>query len=193
MIGYNAFYNCTNLETLKMGKAVKRIKGYAFEYCGKLTSVTIPNAVETVESGAFESCTGLTHVTIGRSVKTMDWGVFYGCDALTRVNCLALTPPAINYGTFNRYTATLGVPEASLQAYKAAQYWKNFTTMEGIPGAGPGDVNGDGTIAIGDVTNLINLLLTSGEVPVYADVDGDGVVSIQDITALINKILTGDI
>ena len=65
--------------------------------------------------------------------------------------------------------------------------------MEGIPGAGPGDVNGDGTIAIGDVTNLINLLLTSGEVPIYADVDGDGVVSIQDITALINKILTGDI
>ncbi len=81
----------------------------------------------------------------------------------------------------------------SLEAYRAHEEWGKFSHIVPFIGAGPGDVNGDGKIAISDVTNLINLLLSSDELPAYADVNGDGRVSIQDITALINKILTGDI
>ena len=53
-----------------------------------------------------------------------------------------------------------------------------------------GDVNNDGNITIGDVTALINYLLSGGDInTVTADVNGDQGISIGDVTALINKLL----
>jgi len=58
-----------------------------------------------------------------------------------------------------------------------------------------GDVDGDGHVNIGDVTALINYLLTGNAVNVHldaADCDQDGMVNIGDVTALINLLLTGN-
>ena len=59
-----------------------------------------------------------------------------------------------------------------------------------------GDVNNDGEVNIADVTDLINLLLSSGtidaDVHERADVDQDGEISIGDVTALISLILKGN-
>ncbi|MBQ6165942.1 MAG: dockerin type I repeat-containing protein [Muribaculaceae bacterium] len=57
-----------------------------------------------------------------------------------------------------------------------------------------GDVDGDGSVTIADVTELIDLLLngeaSQGEdIENAADVDGDGSVTIADVTALIDRIL----
>ena len=59
-------------------------------------------------------------------------------------------------------------------------------------GAGPGDVNGDGSVSILDATGLIDMLLCGEELPAYADVNGDGIISIIDITALIDMLLSGN-
>ncbi len=60
-----------------------------------------------------------------------------------------------------------------------------------------GDVNNDGEVNIGDVTALIELLLSHKPLDddhfLQADVDRDGELSIGDITALINLILSGGI
>jgi hypothetical protein len=56
-----------------------------------------------------------------------------------------------------------------------------------------GDVNCDGKLNIQDVTDLINYLLSEGEInPISADVNGDTRISIDDVTALINLLLLGD-
>ena len=52
-----------------------------------------------------------------------------------------------------------------------------------------GDVNGDGEVSIGDVTALINILLTKSPASPAADVNDDGEVSIGDVTALIEILL----
>lgn len=53
-----------------------------------------------------------------------------------------------------------------------------------------GDVNGDGSTTIADVTALIDSLLSGVEVPLdAADVNGDGSVTIADVTALIDMLL----
>lgn len=55
-----------------------------------------------------------------------------------------------------------------------------------------GDVNGDGEVNIGDVTNLINIILTYNGTTVVEDridVNGDGEINISDVTALIAYIL----
>ena len=54
----------------------------------------------------------------------------------------------------------------------------------------PGDLNGDGIIAISDVTGLIDMLLSDDEMPPFADVDQDNTVSIKDVTVLIDVLLS---
>ncbi len=53
-----------------------------------------------------------------------------------------------------------------------------------------GDVNGDGTVNVTDITTLVNMILgTVTKDETLADVDGDGRVNVSDVTALINLIL----
>jgi hypothetical protein len=56
-----------------------------------------------------------------------------------------------------------------------------------------GDVNGDGVINIGDVTALINYLLSRDEAGIHldaADCDMNEDIGIGDVTALINYLLS---
>ena len=88
--------------------------------------------------------------------------------------------------------ATLYVPDESVEAYRSHEGWGKFLNISAFVGAGPGDINGDGSIAISDVTNLIDQLLGGDELPAYADVNGDGVVTIKDVTDLIDMLLGGN-
>ena len=57
-----------------------------------------------------------------------------------------------------------------------------------------GDVDGDGTVSINDVTELINVLLNGNTASLNlsaADCDRDGKVNIGDVTVLINYLITG--
>ena len=193
-IGAYAFCSCTGLTSLTLGNSVKTIGYDAFNYCIALTSVVIPNSVETIGSYAFSDCRSMTSVTIGSSVTKISDGGFYRCSALQTVTCLAVTPPTIYSSTLNSCyrTATLRVPQSSLDAYHEANYWKQFLTIEGIPGAGPGDINGDGELNISDINLLINALLNGDTTIVdnpYADLNGDGTVNLTDITMLISNLL----
>ena len=52
-----------------------------------------------------------------------------------------------------------------------------------------GDVSEDMSVDITDVTVLIDMLLSSGEVPAQADVNRDGAIDITDVTVLIDYLL----
>ena len=65
---------------------VKYIDSNAFKNCTELTSVRIGNSVTTIGSNAFDGCTGLTSVTIGNSVISVGYNAFNDCSSLTRVN-----------------------------------------------------------------------------------------------------------
>jgi hypothetical protein len=71
----------------------------------------------------------LTTVYIGSSVKSIDAYAFSECIALTDVYCLAENVPSTGNYAF-AYSpvenATLHVPATSIEAYKAAEPWKNF-------------------------------------------------------------------
>ena len=56
-----------------------------------------------------------------------------------------------------------------------------------------GDVNGDSSVNISDVTALIDLLLGGGTISnSAADCNQDGSVNISDVTALIDHLLSGN-
>ena len=192
------FSGCTGLTHVSFGNSLKSIGHYTFQNCTGLTSFVIPNTVEILGYDVFRNCTNLTSVTIGSSVTKMNTRDFNGCSALATVTCLAMTPPVIFGNTFDtssNNSATLRVPQASLEAYQQADYWQRFLLMEGIPGPGPGDVNGDGVLNVSDINVLLNALI-NGELSIednpYADLNGDGELDVSDITILINAVLNAD-
>ena len=135
-IGTYAFYSCNVLKDLKIPASVNRLGVYAFCHCGSLTEITIPKLVTSIEYGTFYACTNLAKVTIGEGVTRMGEDVFKSCPALTSIISHAVTPPTIASNTFesSHYSnAQLWVPKGSRSAYRAADYWKNFTNISEVP------------------------------------------------------------
>ncbi len=61
---------------------------------------------------------------------------FSSCSSLTAITCEAITPPTIggDYTFYNvNKTIPLYVPAESVESYKAADYWKEFTNIQAIP------------------------------------------------------------
>lgn len=204
-ISDNAFLYCTGLKEIDIPVSVTSIGWNAFGSCTGLINVTIPNSFIVTEPYAADSwfvgCTGLTNVTIGSGMAYMGI-MFLECSNITNVTCLATTPPEtdgfvrmengqrIYFSNFDPGVyeqATLFVPASSLEAYRTAQYWKDFQSIRPL-----GDADGDGGLGIADVSNLIDKLLT-GDTDIInspgADVDGDGKISIADVSTLIDILL----
>ncbi len=115
-----------------MGDAVKSIGNFAFYGCSGLTSVIIPNGVTSIGGSSFYGCIGLTSVTIPESVTSIGKYAFYGCSGLIAFYCYAESVPQTFTGVFSHTpiaSATLYVPAASLEQYKAKLPWSGFGSI----------------------------------------------------------------
>lgn len=156
-IGVSAFYECSRLTEITIPNSVTRIIHHAFQQCSGLTAITIPYGVTSIESSAFDNCRSLTEVAIPGSVTSIEsyafnWclsltsvtipagvtsignNAFYNCTNLTEVTNLNPVPqPLLNevFHYVDLSKATLYVPIESVEAYRTADIWKNFGTIEG--------------------------------------------------------------
>jgi len=123
---------CTGLKKVTLGANVTRIKNTAFFSCSSLTEIVFNEKLETIDWNVFPYCTSLQSVSLPASLKTIDNELFYGCESLKTVKCAATTPPTLGANCFagvNTAEATLYVPTESIDAYKAADQWKDFGTF----------------------------------------------------------------
>ena len=197
-ISFDAFKDCPDLTKVTLTKRITSIGFNAFENCTGLENIRIPDGVTSIGANAFRGCTGLTEAVIGSRVAQIGSQAFNGCDALTSVTSRSVTTPTLaGADCFTCYEgATLYVPIAVEDDYRNAQHWQDFYEIVGIEiNAGPGDVNGDGTLDVSDVTVLIGRILGTATGSFYeenADIVEDGNVDVADVTQLIQMILTGD-
>ena len=120
---------------IEIKEGTTEITDSAFKDCSGLTSLTIPNSVTSIGDWAFSNCSGLTSVTIPNSVTSIGWAAFNECSGLTSITCEAITPPNCGSSCFYDINKSIPVYVAanSVDAYKTANLWKDFTNIQAIP------------------------------------------------------------
>ena len=121
---------------------------------GKIEVLSIPNNISVLKKYALAGWNG-KEVILPSSIAEIKVCAFYGCSSLTTITCEAATPPTIDdSSTFDAVDKSIPVyvPAGSVEAYKSAQYWSEFTNI--LPLAKP----------VTDITlNKSSVILTEGE------------------------------
>lgn len=118
------------LQTLKLPQGVTGIGDKSFTDFKALKSVVLPDGLTSIESYAFLYCSALTSITLPASLTSIGFRAFRYCGSLKTVTCLAATPP-LGTDAFENCDAltAIQVPAASVDDYKAAQYWNYYADI----------------------------------------------------------------
>ena len=204
-IYYQAFMNCTDLEEIVIPDYVAslpRRSNYSYE----------------AYSEAFANCTALTTVTLGKRIAEMGTGVFAGCSNIKVINvkdgCSLIGAtcfkdskeieainmecndvPTVSDNSFANYDATLYVPTASLESYKAHEVWSKFLIMDHSE-TGIMSLSDDGlAISIKNGELVVNGVKDGTPVNIYtvdgrlvSSTDGDAHVMLRSGTTYIIKV-----
>jgi len=128
-----AFKNREDIENVAMSDNVMAINIFAFRGCKNLKSITISNGIEVIQTGTFWGCERLQTVKIPNGVTAIEDNAFFGCIGLTSIISLNPVPPKIcdqsAFDGVNKTVVSVYVPEAGIEQYKSAEYWKYFTRI----------------------------------------------------------------
>lgn len=127
--GYSPFYRNTSLESVTITDKETEISENEFYGCTNLKNVTLGDGIEAIGSYAFSGCAALEDFTFGSSLDSIGKEAFSDCTAMTRLVSRTAIPPVCGpqaLDDINKWTCKLYVPDASIDAYKAADQWKEF-------------------------------------------------------------------
>ena len=204
------FNNCQALTTLDLsGFNTANVTSMStmFSGCRALTSLDVSGfntANVTSMYAMFNSCQALTTLDLSgfntANVTNM-YAMFASCSNLTTIYCNHdWQKDGLNSDyMFNACSKIKGGAGTTYNSGKITAVYAHVDAADN-PGYFTykanfqiGDVNGDGSITIADVTALVNIILGKDTTGQYnhaaADVNGDNSITIADVTALVNIIL----
>ena len=132
--GYSPFYRNTSLRAVKITDQETEISENEFYGCTGLERVELGDGIESIGNYAFSGCSALESFTFGNSLATIGNEAFSDCTAMTRLVSKTEVPPVCGsqaLDDINKWTCELFVPQKSLEAYKAAEQWKEFFFIKG--------------------------------------------------------------
>ena len=183
---------------------------FMFDRCSKLTSLDVShfNTSKVTDMGyMFGYCKNLTNLDLSsfNTSKVTNMGyMFSGSSDLVSIYVSSGWSTAAVTSSTNMFKNSTSLVGGKGTTYDANHIDHTYAHIDGGP-SNPGyfsekpayirgDVNGDGNVSIGDVTALIDYLLSgdaSGINLAAADCNQDSGVSIGDVTALIDYLLAG--
>lgn len=146
-VGHGVFYQ-SGIEEASLPEAITVIPDGMYQCCASLREFEISNTVTEIEQEAFYWCFALDKITFGENVATIGNKAFMGDKALTSVTSLNTEPPVGAAFDSEVYeNAILYVPNAALEAYKAADGWKEFNNIIGI-GSGVDEIGQEAAFSV---------------------------------------------
>jgi len=155
-VGFSAFERCFNMAVLILGESVEVLDRESFKNCKSLEILIMPSSMKIIGDEAFRGCEKLIYVDTGDAEIYVGRHSFEGCglfsliipesveeirsaflneSKIKQVIALNETPLAVKEDTFegiNQPARNLYVPAGSVEAYKAADYWKEFGIINPI-------------------------------------------------------------
>ena len=187
-IGNGTFSLCRMLFRITLPDSLIKIDTAAFFGCESLESITIPDGVLSIENTAFRQCRSLMRVSIPESVNSIGKMAFFECDSLKSI-MVPSTVSRIGERAFGYTLSGSVIPvDDFVMICEEGTYAFDYAVENGFwygtNGYFCGDADGNGVVALTDVT-AVQYLLAELSVPSFderaADVDGDG-VEINDAT-----------
>lgn len=163
-LGWYVFSECTNLTSVTLPNLITSLPYRFFYNCNKLTDLDIPATVKYIGEWAFYQCYALLALELPAAVTTIDETAFQKCTGIAHIKSYAATPPTAYLSSFSgvSYSIPLYVPEGSVQAYKDAFIWENFTNITALNLSEETNLSaGDENVKVGDNCSLSIL---SGEI-----------------------------
>lgn len=192
------FYNCTSMASVTIPEGVTSIGEWAFSGCSKLDSITVPNSVSTIGAFAFIKCSSLDYFSAGYRVDTIGTQAFSGCTGLTKYYSHSVVPPGCGgqaMDDIDKSKCTLYVPAGSIEAYKAAPQWEEFTSMEEMEPVLVAEIElnlTDTTLAPNDTVRLVAQILPENATdPTLVWSTSDESIATVDETGLVTALAGG--
>ncbi len=156
-VGHGVFYQ-SGLEEAALPEAITVIPDGMYQCCANLKEFEISNNVTEIELQAFYWCFALDKITFGEKVEAIGSEAFKGDEALTSVISLNPAPPtgaAFEAAVYEN--ATLSVPNDAVEAYKAADGWKEFSHIIGL-GSGIDSIDGESAFSVSAKNGMLTVV-----------------------------------
>ena len=137
-----AFSGDTSITTFTIGNVVRKIPEMTIYGLPNITTISIPEGLTHIGQNNFSSMAITGDVILPSTLVEIGYGAFTGCYGIDRVISNAINPPTVTsfYGQSYIFsgctTKPLLVPCESINAYRNAPGWNNFTNISGIGNCG---------------------------------------------------------
>lgn len=136
-IASQGFQQCLHLVNTLIPSNIATIGSLSFNGNTACTSLVLEEGVQSIKSQAFKN-NAFSTLVIPSTVTLIEWGAF-DMTSLSTVTCKATTPPSSNSTVYKIFKTSgtitaIYVPAASVDAYKANQYWSPWASViQAIP------------------------------------------------------------
>lgn len=128
--GDETFRSHTNLKTVHLPTTQRSVGSSVFRDDGRLESINFPEGITGIYSYSFRNSTRLTTIVLPSTLTQINANAF-NPSGLTSVTVLATTPPKFGTPSSTVFpsSATIYVPAASVDIYKAASGWSRYASV----------------------------------------------------------------
>ena len=126
--GGDTFYQCESLQSIIFPNAIKKIVYECCQNCYALASIHFPQALTQIDGYAFKNCRSLEQIRLPSGCSSIAIQAFNSCTKLSTIIIEAQTPPTLQSAVFDNNASgrLFYVPDASVDAYKAATNWSTY-------------------------------------------------------------------
>ena len=151
---------------------VESIEAKAFYDCSELKSIKLPETITRINDNAFFECVGLDSIVIPKNVSYLGTSALHFKYGAVKVIMKSITPPTISSadaGSFNGAHQTIYVPKGTGHTYKNTTGWDklfiidgDYPTVVSIPNLQAGQLETEILKQV-DYLDLVNELIVGGD------------------------------